>query len=163
MSHRIGLLFTTTLLLTSTSALSAEVDDYDRFRLWNECRPMQLVVEDYGNDAGAGTIDLANSALEVAMRSRLRAARLYTENNKEAGWSYLYINVNVVGRAFHTRTSYRKVVRDDATGLEYNTITWDLGFTGTHGGDSGFVLSSLSQHADEFIDEYLRVNADACE
>ena len=34
---------------------------------------------------------------------------------------------------------------------------------GTHGKDLGYILSSVSQIADRFIDEYLRVNADACE
>ena len=34
--------------------------------------------------------------------------------------------------------------------------------TGTNGGDPGYVLSLVSQYTDKFIDEYLRVNEDAC-
>ena len=36
------------------------------------------------------------------------------------------------------------------------------GSTGTHGDNASYILSSASQHVDKFIDEYLRVSADAC-
>ena len=43
-------------------------------------------------------------------------------------------------------------------------IVWLSGSTGVYGAaaGSGFILSSVSHHTDKFIDEYLRVNADAC-
>lgn len=37
------------------------------------------------------------------------------------------------------------------------------GSTGTHGGDAGFAIGGLSEHIDAFLDEYLRVNAEASE
>ena len=43
------------------------------------------------------------------------------------------------------------------------TSTWHLGTLGTHGDTAAFILSGVSRHTDKFIDEYLRVNADACE
>ena len=39
--------------------------------------------------------------------------------------------------------------------------TWNTGFAGTHGGNAGYVLSSVSRDADKFIDEYLRVNTES--
>ena len=63
------------LLLTTASASADEVSDYDRFQLWNECHPMRLLVEDLPD--GATAIDLTKDAIEIATRSRLRAARLY--------------------------------------------------------------------------------------
>ena len=160
MSHRIGLLLATTLLLTAASASAGEVSDNDRFQLWNDCKPMQLVVEGLANDATA--IGLAKEAIEVAVRSRLRAARLYSEDSAEGAWSYLYVNVGVVGRAFGVYIKYRMMVRDTATELEYMTTTWNIGTTGTHGRDSSYILATVAENADKFIDEYLRVNEDAC-
>ena len=49
-----------------------------------------------------------------------------------------------------------------ATGLDNRAKTWDVASTGTHGQDPNFILSSVAQETDKFIDEYLRVNADAC-
>ncbi len=46
--------------------------------------------------------------------------------------------------------------------LENTATTWGVGSTGTHSRNPNFILSSVSQHTDKFIDEYLRVNADAC-
>ncbi len=40
--------------------------------------------------------------------------------------------------------------------------TWATGAFGAHGRDSGFILSSISQDTDKFVDAYLRVNGDAC-
>lgn len=40
--------------------------------------------------------------------------------------------------------------------------TWKTGTTGTHGFDAGYVRDVVARHLDEFIDEYLRVNENAC-
>ena len=148
------------ILLAPTPALSAEVSDYDRFRLWNECRPARLSVEGLPNDADA--IGLTKKAIEVAVRSRLRAARLYSDSGPETEWSRLYINVNVVGRSFSVAVEYGKYVRDLATKLERSSPTWSVRITGTHGRDSSYILSTVEQNTDAFIDEYLRVNEANC-
>ena len=149
------------LCLAAVSASAGEVSDQDRFQIWNGCRAMRLVVENLPDDATA--IGLTKDSIEVAVRSRLRAARLYTEDNDEAAWSYLYARVNVVGPAFGISIEYWKVVRDLlATGLDNRARTWDVGSTGTHTQNPNYILSSVAEDADKFIDEYLRVNADAC-
>ena len=122
---------------------------------------MQLVVEGLPDDATV--TGLTKEAIEIAVRSRLRAARLYNDSSAETAWSYFYINVNVVGRAFGTAAEYNKNVRDIATTLERTVTTWDVSATGTHGGDFNFILSFVVQHTDKFIDEYLRVNETACD
>ncbi len=132
----------------------------ERFALWNDCRPIRLVVQDLGDDAA--DIGLKWEAISVAVRSRLRAARLYTA---EMGWppqSQLYINVNIVGAAFDITVEYNKWLTDSISGEQGFAATWSKGSTGTHGRNSGFVLSAVSRHTDSFIDEYLRVNEDAC-
>lgn len=155
MTRRIAPLAAAALLLAAP-ATAEEVSGVDRFRLWNACKPMRLVVESLRQDAA--DIGLAEDAIEVAVRSRLRGARLYDAGGSEL----LYVNVNVSGRAFSTSIGYHKAVLDPASGQIYPTETWNTGAVGTHGGDAGYVLSAVSQYADKFIDEYLRVNAESC-
>ena len=119
---------------------------------------MTLLVEGLPEDAT--TIGLTKDSIEVAVRSRLRAARLYTEDYAGA---WLYVNVGVVGRAFGIETKYQKMVRDTATELEYTATTWDISTTGTHSRNSSYILATVAKYADKFIDEYLRVNEDACD
>ena len=129
----------------------------DRFRLWNNCAPLDLVVENLSDDAAK--VGLTREAVELAVRSRLRAARLYSEQRST---SYLYVRISVLGFSHSVVIAYNKRVRDYASGESRTAITWSRGFIGTHGSSSSFILSGVSEHMDRFIDEYLRVNASAC-
>ena len=144
-------------LFLAAPASAEEVSDHDRFMLWSACKPLRLVVESLDQDAA--DIGLAKDAIETAVRSRLRGARLYDAG----GFEFLYVNVAVVGQAYSMRIAYHKLVLDFASEQIYPTETWHTGSVGTHGGDAGYVLSSVSRGVDEFIDEYLRVNAGSCE
>ena len=148
------------LLLAATSAPADEVEDYDRFQLWNGCKPMKLLVEET-NDEGI-VIGLTTEKIGIAVRSRLRAARLYSEDRGKTGWAELYVNVNTSNRAMNLSLYYKKLSKESGAGLIYPAITWITGAVGTHSNDLNYILSSVSQYTDEFIDEYLRVNADAC-
>ena len=158
---------TNKLLLTLALALAVwpghataqDVSDRDRFRLFNECGPMDLIVEDYKDNASWADIGLTVDRIQTMAESRLRAARLYDA----LALPYLYVNVNVVGRGYSLTVDYRKVVYDPVSGETYNAMTWDIGSAGTHGGDAGSILQGLSEHLDRFILEYLRVNEDACD
>lgn len=144
------------LVLASPAVAAKRVIKIDLFKLWNDCQPVHLVVESLPKDAA--DIGLTREAITVAVRSRLRAARLYAAG----AWSWLYVNVNVLDQAFSISVEYKKWVKDTASGEEGTTGTWSTGSLGTHGSRSGYILSSVSTHVDRFIDEYLRVNADAC-
>ena len=143
-------------LFLAAPASAEEVSDHDRFRLWSACQPMQLVVEPLRQDAA--DIGLAKDAIETAVRSRLRGARLYDTG----GLEFLSANVTVVRQAFSVLIGYHKSVSDLASGQVYVAETWRTGSIGVHGGDAGYVLSFVSRGADQFIDEYLRVNAEFC-
>ncbi len=160
MKHLVVLPFAAMLFLVVPSRTEA-VTGSDRFALWDDCRPMGLVVGGLINDAA--DIGLKEEDISVAARSRLRAARLYTAEIFD--WpppSELYINVNIVGQGFGIIVQYRKWVTDNISGEQGFAATWFSGSNGTHGRDSGFVVSGVSQLTDSFIDEYLRVNEDAC-
>ena len=154
------LLFTLTLTLAvwPGHAMAQDVSDSDRFQLFNECGPMELLVEEYKN-ADWADIGLTVDRIQTMAESRLRAARLYDGT----ALPYLYVNVNVVGDGFSLSVRYNKLLYDPVSGETYPTITWDGSGAGTHGGDAGFILQGLSEHLDRFILEYLRVNEDACD
>ena len=128
----------------------------DAFALWNECAPINLIVE--GLSDGAAAIDLTMERIQTLAESRLRAARLYDA----AALPYLYVRVGVFGGAFHIKVSFKKRLRDDVSEKNGIAETWDTGSLGTHGGDAGFILQGVSEHLDRFVLEYLRVNETVC-
>jgi len=137
-------------------------DRRDRFQLWNNCEPMELVVENLSDDAAK--IGLTRETILTTVRSRLRAARLYSDQRQTG---YLYVNIHVVGQSHHISIEYRKWVMDFTSAEKFLATTWDISGTGTHvqsanGQSSSFILSHVSRKMDKFIDEYLRVNTLAC-
>ena len=139
-------------------AAAQEVSAYDRFQLFNECRPMDLRVLD-SPSGGAAEIDLTEAAIQAAVESRLRSARLY---DADAGPA-LYVNVTVVGRAFSLVLTYMKIVYDPASDDTLRAMTWIKNVVGTHGGDATYILSNVASYMDVFLVEYLRVNESACD
>lgn len=156
----LGIVLSAVVLLSSTWAAADEVTAAERFDLWNNCRPVVLVVEEVDDKAAA--IGLTAEAISVAVRSRLRAARLYTEDNVQARQSLLHVEMRVAGDAFRMGVAYAKMVTDHATKLTDRTATWRWGATGTHAQRPDIIVTAASQGADRFIDEYLRVNESAC-
>ena len=153
MTAKLGLL---ALVMVSATGQDASTP-FDRFRLFNNCQPMRLLVEDLPD--GAADIGLTEERLVLAAESRLRAAQLYTA---EDSVSYLYLNVNVTGRAFSTSLNYSKTLIDPLSVESGFATTWHTGSTGTHGGGVEYIVSWVSRHLDRFLTEYLRVNEAAC-
>ena len=133
-------------------------EEVDRFELFSDCNPMSFLVERLPPDSSK--IGLAHEALQAAVESRLRSAHLY---HSERSTPYLYVNVNVIGDAFNVALRYNKLVHDRLSGISNAAGTWWTSVTGTHGGDAGYILSSVSQRMDRFLVEFLRVNEAACE
>lgn len=157
LSKIIPLVAGASLFFTAAAWAETAVSGLDRFRLFNNCRSLDLVIEDLNKDAPR--IGLKKKEITIAVRSRLRAARLYSKGQL----AYLYVNVTVTNLAFGIKVEYKKWLGDAVSGERGGATTWDAGSIGTHGQDSGYILSSVSRHTDEFIDEYLRVNESACE
>ena len=143
-------------LFLLAAPLSHAQTDTDRFELWNGCGTVRLAVRNLSDDAGE--IGLTRDAVTTAARSRLRGARIY---DGEAD-PYLSVSVHVAGSAFSMDIRFNKPVTDDS-GRRGFAATWSIESTGTHGvGGADRILSWIAQDTDRFIDEYLRVNADAC-
>ena len=57
---------------------------------------------------------------------------------------------------------FQKRVQDNFSNVYGFTPTWNTGSMGTHGFSSGYIISSVSEHVDQFITEFLKVNEKAC-
>ena len=177
MRRIIVLLFVTLSLVVPVSAGDLG-NASDRFNLWNRCDPMPLhifVSED------ATDIGVTEEIVTIAVRSRLRAARLYLPEPEPWDWeknpqmplaeltrnlahtlSGLTVEILVAGSVFVLKLEYHKAVTDEASEVRGFVATWTDGTFGTHGRDSDFILARMSEKMDVFIDESLRVNASAC-
>lgn len=150
------------LIATAAPTLSDEVTDKDLFDLWTGCKPLDLVVE--GLDEDALDIGIKEDDIVKSVRSRLRAARIYGEGED----TVLYIHVGILPRTILSRSIYvlefelEKVLRDRVSNLSNFAATWQSGGFGVIDDGAEGVLSEISKHTDEFIDEYLRVNTEAC-
>ena len=131
-----------------------------RFDLFNDCRPMRLIVE--GVSEYAVEIGLTESDLRRVAESRLRSARIYTQDMDAAHGSALYVNCSVVGPAYNVTVDYMKLAMDEF-GVPGRATTWTSGSTGTHGGNEHYIAGVLAGHMDKFLVEYLRANEEACE
>ena len=135
-----------------------EVEDrVEYFQLFTNCAPLNVMI---GVEVSKDSmLKLDQSALQAAVESRLRAARIY---GNAAIVPALIIGIDVVGRAFVTHVILKKDVTDTTTGIRDMATTWRDGVVGTHGDNAQIVVSSLSGAIDRFLVEYLRVNEAAC-
>ena len=144
------------------------MNDMICFRLGLPCgKQVRLIVESLNEDATE--ISLTEESIETTVRSRLRSARIYDDESLP----YIYVNVNVVGQAFHIGISLNQLllkppIMDLKTEQEvypasvFPATTWNIGGSGTHGSDAGYILQAIAQYTDKFIDEYFRVNEKVC-
>lgn len=152
--NRIALL---ALLILAPAAWSQEdeITGHEKFQLWRNCLPMNLSVR---VSEDAAKINLTKQDVETAVRSRLRAARLY-DGEATIGVEVL---VNVAGEAVSFSLAFYKPVKGIFDELFYLAPTWETGQVGIHGQNPSFILAGISKAVDLFIDEYLRVNESDC-
>lgn len=149
-------------LAVAASAKAQDTTKFDRFRLWNKCTPLRIATSEYSKEANK--MGLTEKAILSAVRSRLRAARIYTDKEVHPP-SFLAVKVTIgEGGIFNVAVELNKYLQDDFNEISdyWRAVTWQTSSFGTHGGSASYVLSVLSQKMDTFIDEYLRVNAPAC-
>lgn len=127
---------------------------HERFELWADCEPMRVYINNYGDGK------LAETTVQFAVESRLRAARLY---ESKIGTPHPQLKVSI-GRAasgtFSIGVQFRKARFDMETGQKGLSDSWQATSFGT--GPPEYVRSALSEHMDEFLAAYLRVNEEAC-
>ena len=166
----LAILWTVLALISCSASVSAQSPE-ERFHLYTGCREVKLSVGGHLESDGWGY----QASLEAAVRSRLRSARIYAEEDADdPSLPELYIiyytkdlyatNGNLVGVSFNVRASLDKAVRDPISGIDGHATTWRdddrLGWDSKP--VSGRLLQFVSEATNEFIDSYLRVNAAAC-
>ena len=119
---------------------------------------MDIVIEEMSPDAKK--IGLTKEAIQAAVESRLRSARLYKSGPLKP---HIYVSVNVLRKAFSISLEFKKPLYDRFSDETLDAPTWQKGVVGTHGGSKGYILSTISEYMDRFLVEFLRVNEDACE
>ena len=124
------------LALALTIAPVQDVTDYDRFQLFSNCEPMNLLIFGFSDaNKNEEEIGLTEERVQFAMESRLRSARLYTSDRSRP---YLSVSVSVVSRAFSISLKYSKKMRGLAAGHTGLASAWDRRITGTHGKDAEY-------------------------
>ncbi len=143
------------LLLLLPVVAQAELTKHKKWGLYNQCKPISLVVE--GLDKDAEKIGLKEESIINLAESRLRAARIY---NKDAV-SWLYINVNVLEASYNVGLYYTKQTL--SYGEWGSALTWWTSNTGiaARTGEN-YILSIISQSMDKFVLEYLEANEKDC-
>ena len=140
------------------SSFTRGQDEWERFRLYNACRPMELRVHGRHEDR-----------LRVTAESRLRAARLYTPPHSGftsgatllvTHWSKLCLTASSDSESVLT-VSYKKPLTDPASGVTDLCETWNTTSFSSYD-DPGGTVQSLSEAMDKFLLEYLRVNEKDC-
>ena len=145
----------------------------ERFALLTECASVVPVFEsEVEEEVKRGdeweSVGLTEAAVRRAVTSRLRAARVYAEVDRERPWQQLglpRLHIDIVafeGTGFSVSADFRKGLLDEYSGVRRRMTTWFRTTSGMDGGNATLVLGGLSQVMDIFIDEYLRVNAEAC-
>ena len=159
-------------LISHAEALEAEAisgkEAHEAALLWNGCRPVAFKAHLQGQDE-AKKIGLTGKAIETAVRSRLRGARLFLDApdfrarpTKAAG--YLRIGVHLRDGFVTWRVHFEKRSKDLATGLVgFSPTGWQKAAFGGYVSDGNAILYGIATALDAFVDDYLRVNKSACE
>ena len=104
-------------------------------------------------------IGLTSHRLKTVTELRLRREGITIKKESDISYPYFYVTVNVVGRAFNIELSLNewvKLFRNPS--IECYARTWNHSYTGTHGNDPEYIVSSLSALLDEFLNDYYKAN-----
>lgn len=121
------------------------------------CAPIWLHTELHGDDA-----NLSQDSIETAVRSRLRAARLY-EDDPEWVVGILRVNVSTYKAAFSVQIWFEKEQIDKMTGVEgWSRAGWDDSVLGIYNDKPRVIMAAINEGIDIFLDDFLRVNEAVC-
>ncbi len=154
---KINLLLAVPLLLASMTIHATEYNQ-QRFELWNNCEPMQL-----------GVLLLSDAESIVAQRevyalvsNKLLNAGIRVVRDVD---TRLVVDVEKVGLSLYIQVNYVKdFVQDNASQAKGYAITWTTSIGVPYARFTNLESTKLviGLSVDQFIREYLRVNANAC-
>lgn len=138
-------------------------EEQEASKLYNRCTGLNLLVSDMSGDARR--IGLTKAAVVAAVESRLRGARLISdEHTGEA--LFVVIQVMALGTSdevvFSIALSLGRLMEDNGFGNAQVMGAWEDGSIGIAHSTDQFVLGSLSKVIDRFVSSYLRANGAVC-
>lgn len=152
-------------LVVAASGLQARADDAPPVlgdatarSLYADCGDMAVAVE--SRRSRESDMVVARAAMQNALESRIRAARIYAPRGESP--QVVYAEVAVAGEAFRVTLELHRRLVDTGYGLSGTVRVWGRNSTGVHGRDPQYVLGVLSELIDVFVVEYVRANASAC-
>lgn len=97
-------------------------------------------------------------ATKIELKIRSIIIELVAESSDQDGW--LYVNINVVHISFSIKVEYCRILYYLIGDQHYITTgtTWNNSTTGTHGNNSEYIIQSLGEEIDKFLNEFLKVN-----
>ena len=129
----------------------------DRFSFYTECSKIAMSVSFVGSSTAIQS-SLTREMIKEVVLGRLRTARLL-------GGSPYHIQVGVreTGEAATMWVFFLKPFHDPLTGQTRAAVSWSRILTGARLRNPRYLLSSIRNVIDEFLDIYQRVNEEACE
>lgn len=104
-------------------------------------------------------IGLTRERLRTVGELKLRREGITILKEYKILYPNLYININVVGKAFNVELSFLEgvsLVRDPS--IKTLARTWSRNSTGTHANDPEVIVSALSKLLDIFLNDYYKDN-----
>jgi len=159
------------LLLTASPAQAEGVSNVfnsiESFMLWNDCLPVWVGAR--MRPDGYRPLGLTNEQVQHETERRLQFLKdLYLKgvtSGERPLWRTLWMEVWIDHEdpdQFHVSMTFSRTHEKD--GEIIGRSTWYGGSRKQeHHGKSTTILSAVANLTDKFIDEYLRVNAEACE
>lgn len=161
-------IFVACLIALLSPALASGAKDVPfqslRFQLYVNCEPLAVAIDLHGNEK---TLSLTQEQVQNVVESRLRGARIYTDDIPPQPAGLVNIRIHIVGWAYQVRLEFLKFILDYLHSIEVGVATtWTRAFTGYHAVElqrKAGILSATSQLMDSFLVEYFRANEAACE
>lgn len=102
-------------------------------------------------------IGLTEDRLRTITELRLRKEGIKIE--EDGNIPYLYINVNIVEVAFNVILSINEwTTLSRNPSIECYAVTWQSFYTGTHTNKPEYIVSSISNLLDEFLNDWYKAN-----
>lgn len=119
-----------------------------------------VVIEDLHEDAEK--IGLIRNRLKTVAELRLRREGITIIDNLKSDLETpaVYINVNVVGKAFNVELAIDEWVHLKRIPVAQGcfAVVWDFSITGTHADDGEYIVSAINRLFDNFFNDYYKAN-----
>ena len=149
------------LILISSALLAQNSRVYSESGLEvDDLNYIDILVEYLTEDAKS--LDLNRDDLDGLVRMALRSNGIKPIISDDGSLKpyLLYININVLGNAFHIELAFKRTVLFNLIDGTYAThgIAYRIGITGTHGNKKVFITDGLRDLIDEFCIDYYKAN-----